>query len=96
MEKPKTVDIKGLHFELISDAHPEQYDVTDGRGKPAGYVRLRHGQFRVDYPLCRVETLLSAQVESDGAFETQTERDKWLNAAADAIKERRRLDRSRR
>lgn len=29
-------------------ACPEQYDVLDGYGDKVGYIRLRHGYFRVD------------------------------------------------
>ena len=45
--------------ELIKTCHacPEQYDAFF-QGKQIGYLRLRHGEFRVDYPDCGDETIL--------------------------------------
>jgi hypothetical protein len=79
------VAIKGLRFELTCPACPEQYDVFDANGKQVGYVRLRHGAFRVDYPTCGERTIVEADTESDGCFETEEERAEMLGRAADAI-----------
>lgn len=62
---------------------PEQYDaVLDG--KVVGYLRLRHGSFRVDVPECGGETIYEANPEGDGGFEPH-ERDYYLRFAVDAI-----------
>ncbi|MGU3286434.1 hypothetical protein [Methylobacterium mesophilicum] len=62
---------------------PEQYDAYLD-GKKVGYLRLRHGQFRVDVPDCGGETIYEAAPEGDGAFE-DGERDYYLRFAVDAI-----------
>jgi hypothetical protein len=68
---------------LTCGACPEQYDaVLDG--KTVGYLRLRHGSFRVDVPECGGETIYEASPEGDGAFEDH-ERDYYLRFAVDAI-----------
>jgi len=62
---------------------PEQYDAFDG-DKQVGYLRLRHGCFRVDYPSCGGETIYEASPVGDGMFEDD-ERDYYLKFAVDAI-----------
>jgi hypothetical protein len=39
-----------LTFVQTCPACPEQYDAVDETGQQVGYLRLRHGRFRVDYP----------------------------------------------
>jgi len=64
-------------------ACPEQYDAFLGE-KQVGYLRLRHGYFRVDYLECGGETIYEAYPEGDGIFDYD-ERDEYLLAAKEAI-----------
>lgn len=68
------------------DACPEQYDAFLD-GKQVGYLRLRHGGFRVDYPDCGGETIYDANPRGDGEFYNE-ERDYYLRCAVDAIERR--------
>jgi hypothetical protein len=70
-------------LKLTSDACPEQYDAFLD-GKQVGYLRLRHGFFRVDFPECGGETIYEADPNGDGEF-TDEERDYYLRFAVDAI-----------
>ena len=81
-----------LLFHLTSWACPEQYDVVKGK-HTVGYVRLRGGRFRVDVPRCGGVTVLVHEFPDDvlGRFETDAARDEWLDKAADAVWEHRRL-----
>jgi len=66
-------------IELIKtcDESPEQYDAFY-KGEQVGYLRLRHGEFRVDYPNCGEETIYySEQMKGDGRFEDD-EREHFL------------------
>jgi hypothetical protein len=65
------------------DACPEQYDAFDGE-KQVGYLRLRHGSFRVDCPDSGGETVYEATPKGDGIFDCD-ERDYYLRFAVDAI-----------
>ena len=65
---------------------PEQYDAYLDDEK-VGYLRLRHGAFRVDYPDCGGETIYEASPYGDGNF-TEDERDYYLRFAVDAIERR--------
>ena len=79
--------IDGLLFKLTCVACPEQYDVIDGRGKPAGYVRLRHGHLQVHYPDCQDEVILNEMYEGgDGTFESEEARLQQLTRIAGVIK----------
>jgi hypothetical protein len=69
-------------------ACPEQYDVFDASGKQIGYVRLRHGELRCDYPDCGGETIYEVDPIGDGCFDSDEERDFHLNAIAQKLKER--------
>jgi hypothetical protein len=62
---------------------PEQYDVKLD-GVQVGYLRLRHGHFRVDFPECGDETIYEATPEGNGCFEDD-ERGYYLRAAVDAV-----------
>lgn len=64
-------------------ACPEQYDAFIGETK-VGYLRLRHGEFRVDVPDCCEETIFDAEPEGDGVFESW-ERESYLSQARVAI-----------
>jgi len=80
---------KGLKAELTCSAHPEQYDVFDGTGRLVGYVRLRHGFFRVDYPSCMGEAVYEKEFDdSRGYFEDDGERAEHLTTGLNALKAR--------
>lgn len=76
--------INGMSLYRTCSACPEQYQVEDGQGKPVGYLRLRHGLFRVDYPDCGGTTVLTAEPKGDGMFDDE-ERFFYLTQAVDAI-----------
>lgn len=75
-----------IRLRLTCGACPEQYEAFIGDVQ-VGYLRLRHGSFRVDYPECGGETIYEASPEGDGAFEDH-ERDYYLRFAVDAIRQR--------
>ena len=70
---------------------PEQYDafMDSLDGAKVGYLRLRWGEFRVDFPDCGGETIYVASVGDGwtGAFDDD-QRDKYLRFAVDAIERR--------
>lgn len=68
---------------LTCSACPEQYDAFLG-SKQVGYLRLRGGWFRVDYPDVGGKTIYEARPSGDGAF-SDDERDHYLNEATMAI-----------
>lgn len=77
---------KLLRFELSCFTYesPEQY-IAVFQGQQIGYLRLRHGEFRVDYPDCGDETILySQEPQGDGCFE-EDEREYFLMKAKKAI-----------
>jgi hypothetical protein len=80
--------LEDLKFVMTCIACPEQYDVFDHTGKKAGYVRLRHGELRCDYPECGGETIYEADPAGDGCFDTDEERDHHLQKIARCIKEK--------
>lgn len=63
---------------------PEQYDAFIG-DKQVGYLRLRHGYFRVDYPDCGGVTIFTSEPNGDGIFTSEEEREHHLTAACRAI-----------
>lgn len=65
-------------------ACPEQYDVFHPDGRRIGYLRLRHGTFRADYPDCGSRTVYTAHPEGDGIFQAH-ERERFLTEAVDAL-----------
>lgn len=78
-------DKNGLELHLTCGAVPEQYDVfLKDTETQAGYLRLRHGEFRVDFPDCGGETIYNAEPNGDGVFE-DAERMKYLTEAMHAI-----------
>jgi hypothetical protein len=76
--------INGYTLKQTCVACPEQYDVIDSAGNPAGYLRLRHGYFRADYPECGGETVYEASTKGDGLFDDD-ERMPELTKAIDAL-----------
>jgi hypothetical protein len=75
-------------LELTCFMCPEQWDVYRDCAK-VGYIRLRHGDLRVDYPDCGGKTLLdlSSGVYGDGAFDTEELRNTYLLKLVKAIDE---------
>lgn len=73
----------GLELKLTCGACPEQYEVFKG-GKQVAYFRLRHGEFRVDYPDCGGETIYEAEPNGDGTF-YENERLLYMNKALKAV-----------
>lgn len=78
--------MKFFEFDLERTcwACPEQYDVFLD-GETVGYLRLRHGHFRVDFPECGGETIYTASPKGDGIFEDD-ERYEQLKNSCDAIR----------
>lgn len=71
--------IDGLHLKCTCSFCPEQYDVFDG-GKQVAYMRLRHGEFRVDFPDIVGVAIFLGNPFGDGQFESD-EREAYLTAA---------------
>lgn len=71
-----------------SEFQPEQYDAFfDENGNLVGYLRLRSGWFRVDFPKCGGETIFEAYPNGYLEFK-ENEREFYLNTAKQAIAER--------
>lgn len=60
--------IEDIELVKTCSACPEQYDAFI-KNKQVGYLRLRHGRFRVDYPSCGIETIYESFPDGDGMFE---------------------------
>lgn len=77
-------DLNQIELVMTCAACPEQYDAFY-KGKQVGYLRLRHGEFRVDFPTCGDETIFySEEMQGDGMFEDD-EREHFLMKAKEAI-----------
>ena len=76
--------IKGLCFCKTCDACPEQYDVYDDHENIVGYIRLRWGYLRCDYPDVGGETIYEANIGDGftGCFESNEQRMEHLNNIA--------------
>jgi hypothetical protein len=80
--------IAGYRLICTCGACPEQYDVFDDATKKlVGYLRLRHGVFRADYPDVGGETVYTAEPDGDGIFEDY-ERVHYLTEAVTALQHR--------
>jgi hypothetical protein len=82
----KKFDNNLIKLNLTCPACPEQYDAFMD-GEQVGYLRLRHGEFRVDFPDCGGGTIYEAHPKGDGAFDDD-EREFYLNEARRAIEKR--------
>lgn len=82
--------IKGLDFRCTCFGCPEQYDVFDDNDNLVGYVRLRWGYLRCDYPYGGGETIYEANIGDGwcGIFESESQRMRHLNKIADKILEK--------
>lgn len=74
---------KDIELELTCQACPEQYDAFLN-GIKVGYLRLRHGYFRAEYPDCNGLKVYESSPIGDGIFESH-ERQKHLKKAKKAI-----------
>ena len=72
-------------IELIRTCYacPEQYDAFVD-GEQVGYLRLRHGEFTVEYPDVYGKLIYEAEPEGDGLF-SDNEREYFLNKAKEEI-----------
>lgn len=80
------MQILDYNLVLTCGACPEQYDVLDAEGKQVGYLRLRHGGFRADYPNCGGVEVYYASFSDGwkGIFDDE-EREFFLTEAVKAI-----------
>ena len=85
--KLKTRDIQLIQ---TCGACPEQYEAfikdffSETGLRQVGYLRLRHGFFRVDYTDCGGETIYEARPRGDGCF-NDDEQEFFLEEAKEAI-----------
>lgn len=81
--------IGGLNFICIGYACPEQYDVYPFDSKDiCGYVKIRCGKVRCDYPDAGGETIYQKRISEDnlqGCFDSHEERMFYLTEIAKAI-----------
>lgn len=82
-ESPDCI-INGLELYQTCGACPEQYEAFSGVHH-VGYLRLRHGYFRVDCPDAGGETVYEANPDGDGLFSSDDERQHYLEMATHAI-----------
>ena len=73
-----------MRLEQTCAACPEQYDVYHGK-LLVGYLRLRHGKFRVHFMGVGGELLYEATTIGDGIFD-ESERDYHLEIAKQVIR----------
>ena len=85
MEEIEKQEIEGLTLIRTCLACPEQYEVFTKDGKQIGYLRLRNGDFLVEYPDAGGQVIYRANPKGDGVFE-EDERDYYLKEAVQAIK----------
>jgi hypothetical protein len=84
---PYPEEILGCRLKQTCGACPEQYDVFL-EGQQIGYLRLRHGHFRVYYPdYMSDEIVYQASPDGDGVFE-YNERSFYLTNAVEALLKR--------
>jgi hypothetical protein len=92
--EPSTNDlvIDGYRLICTSIACPEQYEVFDNESEQqVGYLRLRHGHFRADYPYCGGDTVYEDDTRGDGIFDDDERMPQLTNAIA-ALKKARLAD----
>lgn len=84
---PADQEILGYRLVCTCGACPEQYDVFNKDGDKVGYLRLRHGHFRADFPDCGGETVYKSDTKGDGSF-AEDERLSELTKAITALQAR--------
>ena len=71
---------------MTCGACPEQWEFYDNdTGEQIAYLRLRHGNFRVDVPKCKGETIYRAVIADEAGMFSHEERRHYLNEAAKAV-----------
>ena len=77
-----------FYFLNTCYASPEQYDVFKANGDLCGYVRLRWGSLRADYPNVEGESIYTYEFEDNfkGIFDSDEEREYHLNKIAISYK----------
>lgn len=77
--------INGYKLVCTCSACPEQYNVFDEWEQQVGYLRLRHGYFRADFPSAHgVTVYVTEDTKGDGCF-YEDERLHFLTEAINAI-----------
>lgn len=83
------LEIDELDFVCTGYACPEQYDVYQSDSNDiCGYVKIRYGKIRCDYPDACGETIYQKQISEDklqGGFYSHEERMFYLTEIAKAI-----------
>lgn len=84
------MEILGHTLVITCGACPEQYDVFDSEGEYVGYLRLRCGNFRADYPGVGKETVYRHSFDDGwkGTFDDDEEREFFLTEAVKALHNR--------
>lgn len=77
------MEIDGIKLIKTCSWAPEQYSAMKD-GKQVGYLRLRHGEFTVEYPDCGDELIYEAEPMGEGEF-NDNEREFYLIGAVKAI-----------
>ena len=77
-----------FYFLNTCYASPEQYDVYRANGELCGYVRLRWGSLRADYPNIDGDTIYQHEFEDNykGCFDSDDERAKYLTEICNSYK----------
>lgn len=79
--------VEGCKLIQTCPSNPEQYEVFWG-DREIGYLRLRHGWFRADYPSCGGQTVYQAYPacgSACGGMFAENERSFFLKEAVRAI-----------
>jgi len=87
-DNPPDYVIQDLSFIGTCGSTPEQYDVVNSDGYYVGYLRLRGGNFRVEFPYENNNKVLFADKFEDnwkGCFDSEDERLDYLEIAATCI-----------
>ena len=73
--------IEGHRLICTCSVCPEQYEVFHEQSRQhIGYLRLRHGHFRADYPDCGGESVYETDTKGDGCFENDERMEHLTNA----------------
>lgn len=83
--------ILGCEIVQTCAACPEQYEVFLG-DQQIGYLRLRHGTFRADYPDCGGLTVYEIAALGDGVFEPLEREPHMLLAVRALLKRHKSVD----
>lgn len=82
--------VKDVILAQTCEGCPEQYDAYLGKER-VGYLRLRHGTFRVMCPDVNGETIYSVNTKGDGVFEEYEREPELLNAKRAIVAWKRRM-----